>query len=188
MPGLLFDNSAYLGQFCLDDESIRMGCKNVQVGLMSQAGSWIDLENGRADKTIWSIRRDLQDVFYPYMDRFFSLARVEQIQMGGDVEHMASALRQKFPALSFYSRMNLATAIAQKRDTVCTLFEEMFDPHFQESMLREHGIKILNPSANEEAAYKDAELEDLYQKTLTAMKKSRMDLLRLMADERRIYK
>ena len=193
MKNILFDSSAHLGQFCLNNERVRIGCKNMQASLVgansfNTCGAWTDLENGRVDRTIWNIDERLQNAYYPFLDRLFTIASVDQSQISAEVESIAHELRSKLPTLSVYSRFNKATSIVLRCSNIYTLFAEMFDRSVQEYLKSNHGIQVKYPHAEKELAYSDPRLEAFYQSAITQLRTGGVDLLSAIADERSVLK
>lgn len=191
MERILFDSSSHLGQFCLDNERVRIGCKNMQVslvnqGIMAKNGAWTDFENGRVDRTIWNLPRQVQEAYYPFMDSYFSMARVDQVQTDNDAENKAHDLRRMFPDLSFYSRINLATAVSQNRHYLYSLFCEMVQSKRQEKIQKYCEISIIFPADEREEKYEDPELELFYQTALSTFKKNNRDMIKSLVDNRKI--
>lgn len=188
MERILFDASTHLGQFCLDNEPVRIGCKNMHIDFMEgcQSGAWTDLENGRVDRTIWNLPAALQNAYYPFMDQFFSAAPVDQPTMNMDIEDMAQKLRVQFPYLSLYSRYGVAMAIVQNRAEIHTLFDEMFKSDLRDGLVEQHEIKIIYPSASHEKTYSDVELEKAYENAVATFRAAQVDILSCLADRRQI--
>jgi hypothetical protein len=191
MKKILFDCSSHLGQFCTSDEEIRMGCKNMQASIsLNEAddcvGAWTDLENGRADRSIWNLPEEVQAHYYPIMDRFYSITNVRQEPLSEEEEDIALRLRTELPGLSVYSRHTCARAIAHGITEVYTLIEELLADAVRSHMSSTHGVNITKPSAKEEIAYADDLLEQRYQSAIQAFRLLEVNVPTSLADTRRV--
>jgi len=189
MKNILFDASSHLGQFCISDDAIRKGCKNMQASISpadSQecVGGWTDLENGRADRTIWNLPDGLQEHYYPVMDRFYSITNVQQLPLTNEEEHIAADLAKVFPSLGLYSRYTCARAITQKATEVYTLVVELLSANVADFMRTTYGIHMVLPSAEKEISYADPALEQRYQAALQAFRHFSVNPLEIIADDR----
>lgn len=178
MKKILFDASSHLAQFTLMDEQARIASKNLHVAMEKDKGfqgAWTDLDNGRVDRTIWTLERDLQDQYYPFMDRFFSLGSVSQ-EAFTDEESFAQGLSNEI-SLSFYSRMALSAAVKQQIKQVVTLYDEILSEEVSGMMRADYGLDIAKPLNGVEEFFADPELEECYQVALEAFRKSRVEIL-----------
>jgi len=189
MKNILFDASSHLGQFCISDEAIRKGCKNMQasispVGADDLIGGWTDLENGRADRTVWNLPDDVQDCYYPVMDRFYSITNVCQPPLTEKEELLAMKLAEAFPLVDLYSRYTCARAITQKATEIHTLNAELLSTDVIEFMQSAHGIKMILPRAEVEMGYSDPVLEQRYQTALQAFRHAALNAPEIITDDR----
>lgn len=190
MKKILFDCSSHLGQFCTSDEGVRKGCKNMQAGISLKEsddciGAWSDLENGRTDRTVWNLPADVQEHYYPIMDRFYSIMNVQQEPLSGTEEDMAVKLREELPALSLYSRHTCARAIVQGAEEIHTLIAELLADTVTTYMAA-RGILMVKPMAAEELAYTDDLLEQRYQSAINAFRLCNINLPAILADTREV--
>lgn len=153
----------------------------------ARIGIWNDLENGRADRTIWNLPIPVQDVFYPLMDRFYSIATVEQPALSNEEEDWAHALRGILPALSLYGRYACARAILSGASEIYTLVSELLQNDVCAHMSERYGICIIRPSAEVEQPYLDALLEERYQNALATFKAFNVNPMQVLADKRPLY-
>ncbi|MDA1208879.1 MAG: DUF6190 family protein [bacterium] len=176
MKNIIFDSSSHLGQFCTTNEDIRRGCKNMQASISPLGdddciGQWTDLENGRTDRAIWNLQTEVQDAYYPVMDRYYSITNVEQQALSMFEEDIAYRLVPYLPRLSPNSRHTCARAIVRGASEIHTLFKELLSEDVVSYMASHHNITIHKPQSKEELSYKDAILEERYQ---TALKTFRL--------------
>lgn len=193
MEKILFDASTHLGQFCLSDERIRLWCKNQQSSLDERnakeprrMGMWSDNENGRVDRTIWSLSEDVQAAYYPFMDHFFSTKMIAQDPISewelGEVRDIG----QRGPiGLHTMSKLTCARAFLERVSEIHTLFTELLNPPVVKYMRDHNNVEIRKPEAPaEELAYEDLKLETFYQKCLKQLRAAGMDLLKELKDDR----
>jgi len=188
---ILFDASVHLGQFSLASEQIRIGCKNSQASISSKesatrAGFWTDNENGRVDSSVWTLGRNLQDNYYPYMDNFFSLKNIYQVQLAKDSTKKALELTDQNLGLSFVSAYTCATAITSKVSEVHTLYADLLNNSVVEFMKSDHGILILKPFSDSENMFDEEVLEKTYGVALAAFQQENVDALKSLNDDREL--
>lgn len=189
MNKIIFDCSSHLGQFCTDNESVRIGCKNVQASIspvddFGTIGAWTDLENGRADRSIWNLPTEAQDDYYPVMDRFYSIMNVAQDPITNIEEDISARLRAALPELSLYSRYTCARAITMQANEIQTLVKELLDDTVLNYMQESYGITVVKPAADVEESYSDSVLEARYQTALETFKKCNINIPNALADSR----
>ena len=73
MTKIVFDNSIHLGQFNIDNNSMRIAAKNSQIMISTKPireviGIESFNENSVSDDIIWGLEREPQDTFYKFMD------------------------------------------------------------------------------------------------------------------------
>jgi len=186
---ILFDASVHLGQFYAQSDSIRWGCKLSQITISEKSeqmhfGIWTDNENGRVDNAIWSLPSTIQNSYYPFMDHFFSIKQIEQIQLERiDVEYATEFMSQK-SALSFLSSYTCAVAIRLKATELHTLYTDLLTSDVATCMQHNHQITIVKPFSKIESTYKDSELETNYQRALTTFTNSGTDVFKHLCDPR----
>ena len=170
---------------------MRRGCKNIQASISvgkedECVGAWSDLENGRTDRTMWNLPHEVQDHYYPIMDRFFSIMNVQQQPLSEAEEDTAVRLRSELSSLSLYSRHTCARVIVQGITKVYTLFEELLAEDVRSHMASVHNVSIVKPSAKEEIAYTDAVLEQRYQSAMQAFRLLGVNVPAFLADARKV--
>lgn len=190
MKKILFDCSSHLGQFSTSDENVRKGCKNMQgsISFINNSeciGAWNDLENGRADRTIWNLPSHIQDYYYPIMDRFYSIMNVHQEPIRTTEEARAAQLKIELPELSLYSRFTCARAVDQKVQEVHTLVAELLTDTVKD-FLSGYGISVIKPEAAVELPYADTLLEERYQAAMEIFRANAINLPKQLADARTI--
>lgn len=186
MEKVLFDSSSHLGQFCISNENIRAGCKRSQAEILASAnGVWTDAENGRVDKTIWSLSRELQGKYYDVMDLYFSEANVQQDPMTDEEMELSLALRKDLPTLHPYSRITCARAIVNGISEIHTLFAELLSPETR-SYMAKHKISVIQPNSALKETYIDSDLEDYYWHALKAFRSYGLDAPTLLDDPRAV--
>ncbi len=80
---MLIDHSAFIGQFSIRHEVLRKTAKHKLLQIASREESeWMAAEtfeeNGYTDDTLWGLPNEVQDEFFPFMDRFHSLLKTER--------------------------------------------------------------------------------------------------------------
>jgi hypothetical protein len=182
---VLFDASIHLGQFCIQSDQTRLACKHSQGALASTIGIWTDTENGRVDNAIWTLPRVLQDEFYPFMDRFFSIMRIDQIQLAEGDAKFAMELMKCGLHISFQSAYICSVAISQKAQELQTLYSDLLKPEASTHIQTHFGLSIRQPPYDENVLYADTELESAYQRALSAFTDANVDVLDHMLQLRR---
>lgn len=182
MNKILFDASSHLGQFDTTNLQVQAGCKNLhtQMEKGKAIGFWTDLDNGRVDRSIWSLPRDVQDDYYPYMDRFFSLSGIKQKPFFEEDEELAIELKSSFSKLSLYSRYEIAQAVSHQVDEIRTLFSELLEPDVVEHVRDTFGIEISQPFAEEAEDFDDKEMEQCFQTALETFHAQRVQMLEVL--------
>lgn len=184
---VMFDATIHLGQFCLSSPAVRFGCKLSQRSIDPKLdsiniGLWTDCENGRVDNAVWSLPRLVQDEFYPFMDRFFSLKHIRQVQLEQKDVELALAFMKEKTGLAFQSAYACAVAINHKVDEVHTLRMALLNPTVVAHMKLNHGILITCPEQESEGAYVEEELEETYVRAMKAFQHSRFEVIELIPD------
>lgn len=197
MKHILFDAGSHLGQFCLSNEQVRLGCKEMQVAIAARAdavcvGHWTDQENGRIDSTIWSLPRQVQDAYYPFMDRFFSSANIRQAPLQDEDIDLMRTLRAEMEVatgcvIGLLDCLNCARAVHAGAQTIFTLSVAMLDPAVVAYMHSQCSISVRQPIADRDIPYPDLELEKCYQQALRTFQHSRIDPLKVMKDSRQLF-
>jgi hypothetical protein len=193
----MYDASIHVGQFSLD-EDIRIRCKNAQVRISSKEAiknnvAWSVIgvctfwENTESDNVIWAtLKRQEQDVFYPWMDVFHTIKHIEKIRDSNIIAVFDVVSLQKNLGCGFSNALILAWAILTNTNTVYTLYEELLKNCVVEYMQQKHDILVTMPPFWEEKNYIDSEqseewklfdLELLYQQAVQLYKMKKIDLL-----------
>ena len=189
MKTILFDASIHFGQFCIDNEDLRISCKNSQASLLPDEDVDIKafytyFENGWMDDVIWSLEREVQDVYYPFMDVFFSNKNIKGLADNIEEMSFATMLATKFPKISSSSAITFALAVTRRADEVHTLYKSMLDPKLVAYMMDSYGVLVTKPPLSKEMEFTCTHhnLEELYQKSLAAFKDGKITLTSKLHD------
>ena len=177
---ILFDASVHFGQFALNSEATRIGCKVSQVSISS--GDSKDVigvvsfnENSWVDHVVWGLDRETQDIFYRFMDLFHSLKQIERVPLTTVDARFAEKISQEH-RIGISHALTCAVAIRTGAQEIHTLYQEMFIPALITYMKTVHSIQILTPTASTELMY-SGELEQYYQDALRRLRSTHIDLL-----------
>jgi len=177
---ILFDASVHFGQFALDSEATRIGCKVSQARISS--GDQRDVigvvsfnENSWVDHVVWGLDRETQDVFYRFMDLFHSVKQIERVSLGAVDARLAEKISQEH-SIGISHALTCAVAIRIQAQEIHTLYQEMFIPALITYMKTVHGIQIFAPTASTELMY-SGELEQYYQDAFRRFRSTNIDLL-----------
>lgn len=189
MSTILFDASVHLGQLCITSERIRNGCKQSQSTLSEKSGTdyiglWTDNENGRVDNAIWSIPREVQDVFYPFMDRFYSMKNIHQIIIDRSDAEEAIMLMDANLGLTYQSAFTCAVAARHKVNEIHTLYGDLLSAKCMGYMESRYGIIIKCPLNDAEETYPEDVLEQTYQDALATFSAHKMNIFDVIHDPR----
>lgn len=175
---VMFDASIHLGQFCTRSEQTRIACKHSQISIERSPATWTDTENGRVDNAIWSLPRALQDEFYPFMDRFFSIMQINQIQLAQADAQLALNLMSDELKLSFQSSYLCSVALSTQVQELHTLYTDLLERDASALLQSRFGLLVRHPALDRtEAFYADVELETAYQRALHAFTDANLDVL-----------
>ncbi|SFT72749.1 DUF6190 family protein [Paraburkholderia aspalathi] len=83
-----FDASVFLGMNS-DDEMARVACKNFFASRMDRSLSTSLEQVGFCDNVIWRYARELQDVYYPFMDLLHSIVAIQRRPYSDEQLHRA---------------------------------------------------------------------------------------------------
>ncbi len=185
---VLFDASVHLGQFCLSSDEVRFGCKGSQAGLSRKGeeecvGLWTDNENGRVDNAIWSLPREVQDTFYPFMDRFYSIKQINQVPLERSDAERAIKLLDLHSGISFLSAYTCAVAMRIGAAEIHSLFKDLHADSIVQFM-QSKNVLVQKPSLSKEQSFPESELEVTYQDALSHFKKAHVDVLDFLHDDR----
>ncbi len=189
MKKILFDSSVHFGQFSLKNEELRKGCKKthglIHAGREAQ-GIWSDLENGRVDATIWKLNRELQEAYYPFMDKFFETSSIWQPQTTDEEMELALELKKDFSSLHPYSRLACARAIAERVAEMHTLYDELLEPELRAYMLSRSGIHIIRPESKEDTVFFNDDVDNAYWHALRGFRDTELEIVDCLLDSRKI--
>lgn len=179
MKKIVFDNSIHLGQFAINNEQLRIACKNSQVILSNKAeeevvGIESFNENTYSDDIIWSLERSVQDTFYPFMDVYHSVKNIIRTPLHSDDTETALKISKEFNII-LSNALTCAIAIREKADEIHSIYSEFKSKELIEFM-ESFNILIILPGFSEEMQF-ESNLEDLYQKALEKFKDSGVNLL-----------
>jgi hypothetical protein len=190
MKKILFDASIHFGQFSITNPDLRIRCKNSQASILPDSDEFKALytffENGWMDAVIWSLTRDVQDTYYPFMDVFFSNKNITGIADNLEEMSFATMIGSKFPDITSSAAITCALAVTRRADEVHTLYKSLLNPKLVEYMKQHYNVEIKIPVAGPEAkfVFQDGnDLEDLYEKALEKFKIHGTDLLSSLHDE-----
>ncbi len=188
---VLFDASLHLGQFCLSSDEVRFGCKTSQANLSRKGedecvGLWTDNENGRVDNAIWSLPREVQDTFYPFMDRFYSMKQINQVPLERQDVESAIKFLDQHSDISFQSAYTCAVALRIGAAEIHSLYKDLHSESIVQFM-RSKNVLIQKPSEVDERSFPEPELEATYQDALSHFKKAHVDVLDFLNDDRNSF-
>jgi hypothetical protein len=189
MKTILFDASIHFGQFCINNEDLRIRCKNSQAMLLpnedaDRKGFYTYFENGWMDSVIWNLEREVQDIYYPFMDVFFSNKNISGLADNIEEMSFATMLATKFPSMSSSSAITCALAVTRRADEVHTLYKSMLDPRLIKYMQDNYGVLVQEPPLDKEINFTCSHhnLEELYQASLVSFKKGDVALTEKLHD------
>lgn len=202
----MYDASIHIWQFSLDDET-RIRCKNTQVKIVDR--KWIKSatsddviwvvtywENTESDNVIWeTLWRKEQDVFYPWMDVYHTVKKIEKIRDSATpVKKLSLKIEENYGCKGSSSTI-IAWAIIAWCAVINTLYEDLLKPNVVQWIYNEYWVLISMPPIWEELAYswwqvlenewKTFHLEELYQRALELYRNSQIDLLENLTSEQR---
>lgn len=183
MKKILFDSSIHLGQFCTNNESLRLACKNSQVSLSTKPkketiGVISFDENSWSDDIIWQLERKTQDIFYKFMDVFHSVKNIDRIALSVKDAELALKIAKK-TKLNMANSLSCAVAITKKVNEIHTVYPSLLASDIKTFMQEGYNITILKPEAIHELLYTEEGLEKQYQEALAVFKKESIDLTKL---------
>ncbi|MFT7557398.1 MAG: hypothetical protein ACI83D_000062 [Planctomycetota bacterium] len=187
---IIFDASIHLGQFCINDEAIRVACKNSQTSIKTTqnagpAASYTFNENGWMDKIIWGIDRESQNTFYPFMDVFYSVTDTTGVDLTIADTQLAIEIVDTFPDLSISNALTCAVAINNQIEEVHTVYPGLLSQNLKEYMATNHNVSIVKPESGKEEVFQDSSqlnLESLYQAALEVFRKNQVNLVDYLHD------
>jgi Family of unknown function (DUF6190) len=157
------DATIFLGMQSIDEE-VRIACKNYFVQRYKESVVGMsDDQAGRCDKVIWKYARDVQDSYYPFMDRLRTDMNVQCLEY--EPEDVAIAQSEhRFVGLKTSQKLTLGMAIARQGHlyTLETDFHNL-----NSSLASNKKLPIFSPTwCEEEQAFPDKVLEKCYQESL----------------------
>lgn len=181
MTKILFDTSIHLGQFCINSEDMRIACKNSQASVSAKPGSEIVgvvtfNENSWTDHIVWGLKREVQDIFYKFMDVLHSVKNIERIPLSTTDAKLAVEFSKKF-GLDISNALSCAVAISQKANEIHTYYQTLIDSKVRELLKNHYDIVISSPLILNELQYTEKELERHYQDALSVFKKAGINLI-----------
>ncbi|MDZ8237252.1 MAG: DUF6190 family protein [Nostoc sp. ChiQUE01a] len=149
----LIDSSLFLGMHSIDERT-RIVCKNYFIERLQTTIS-MSLEHvGGCDNIIWLYPRELQDVYYPFMDTLHTIMNIKRLPY--DENDIIIALTDsELQALSMYDKLLMGFAKNRKK-LVYTV---------NKKLLNSGNLPIHNPQLSEEKSFPES-LEKLYQVSL----------------------
>lgn len=181
MKKILFDTSIHLGQFCTNDESIRIACKNSQISLSAKTknlniGVITFNENSWADDIIWSLDQKTQSVFYKFMDTFHSVKNIQRVPLNSKDMALALKIAQELK-IDSSNALSCAVAITQKVDDVHTIYPDLLKQKVRQFMKKNYNIKIIRPKTSGQINYAEKNLEKYYTDALKKFTKKNINLV-----------
>jgi hypothetical protein len=156
------DASVFLGMQSVD-EAVRIACKNYFVDRFSQSIGMSDDQAGKCDRIIWQYSRELQDLYYPFMDRLRTDMDLQSIEY--EVEDVTVALSDRRLAdLRMSQKLTLGMAIARsgKLYTVDKKLHQL-----NSTLSQTEQLPIDYPENGSEKSFPDKILEECYERSLS---------------------
>ncbi len=175
---VLIDHSAFIGQFSISHQVLRETAKYKLSQIASREESeWVAVEtfeeNSYTDDTLWGLPNEVQDEFFPFMDRFHSLLETEREPLQQpDVERSLQLTRELDCHLS--NALTCAVAIRRGIGRIVSFYDDFQNAKLQ-GYLKEHQISIDNVEAAPPSTY-PTELEGLYERALKCFQSRGIDL------------
>ncbi len=155
------DASLFMGMHCTD-ASLRIACKNFFVDRFYGTLAMSDDQAGYCDRIIWRYPREIQDIYYPFMDRLrtdMDIQGVEYIE--ADLEEVQKL--DELSTLKLSQKLTIAMAIARSGKLYT------IDPALHQAKLFLTGsqeIPVDQPISGVEKPFPDAIIETSYQDSL----------------------
>lgn len=147
------DSTLFMGMHH-KDEKIRVACKNFFIKRFNKE-IFMSLENvGLCDDIIWKFNREIQDSYYPFMDRLHTLMKITRIAY--EEFDFECSNKKEIKKLKFNQKLTMGMVIAQK-GTLYTIDKETLKIDLKE-------IKSVKIDTEELAFTED--LEGFYQESL----------------------
>ena len=148
------DASLFIGMHN-PNKRTRVACKNYFVERLESEVT-MSLENiGKCDNLVWQFPREVQDMYYPFMDNLHSVAKIRRV--GYSAEDLQRALQDpRLENLDLQDRLSVAMAI-NKDGVLYTVRGRLIE--------RADVLPIKSPADGIEKEF-PKELEELYQKSL----------------------
>jgi Family of unknown function (DUF6190) len=158
----LVDASLFLGMNSIDEE-VRVACKNYFVDRFQQSIGMSDDQAGTCDRIIWKFSRELQDIYYPFMDRLRTDMDIQGLEY--DIEDITVAQSdQRLNGLRVSQKLTLGMAIARHKPlyTVDTDISKI-----NLGLSQDHQLAVFDPELGVEKSFPDIILEKCYQESLS---------------------
>lgn len=181
MTKIVFDNSIHLGQFNIDNNSMRIAAKNSQIMISTKPireviGIESFNENSVSDDIIWGLEREPQDTFYKFMDNFHSYKNIDRVPLNIHDAKESIKLAEEYD-ISISNALTCVLAIRNKADAIHSFYTDFSKKELQD-YLQTRGIELnVMDNTTEEMSFKEPNLEDFYQETLKIFKKHDINLL-----------
>lgn len=145
------------------DEAVRVACKNYFVERYEQSIGMSDDQAGKCDRIIWYYSRELQDIYYPFMDRLRTDMDIRGLEY--EAEDVTVVLGdQRLDGLRMSQKLTLGMALARK-GKLYTVDEELHKLNL--TLPQKQQLAIFYPPSGDEKAFPDRVLEECYQKSLS---------------------
>lgn len=156
------DATLFLGTHSTN-EALRVACKNYFVERYEQSLGMSDDQAGKCDRIIWQYSRELQDIYYPYMDRLRTDMDIRGLEY--EAEDVTVALSdQRFDQLRVSQKLTLGMVLA-RAGKLYTVDAELHKLNL--TLPQEQQLAIFSPQMGDEKTFPNRLLEECYQKSLS---------------------
>jgi hypothetical protein len=152
------DSTVFLGMHSADDDT-RIACKNFFVTRFDRRVSMSFEQIGLCDNFIWQHAREVQDVYYPFMDVLHSLLKFDR-QPYSEADVMRALHNDSLRELPMPARL----AVAQAVEAQGTLFS--LHPALARDSASHAALPVLRPAQYDGELSFPPELEALYRASL----------------------
>jgi hypothetical protein len=165
------DATIFMGMQSVD-RSLRIACKNYFVDRYYQTIAMSDEQAGKCDRIVWQYPREVQDIYYPFMDRLRTDMKIQGLPY--ESEDVAIALHDKrLDGLTTSQKLTLGMTIARK-GKLYTIDKVLLE--LNKSLTPDDRLPIFQPEISEEKNFPDEILEECYQQSLSLKINSAIDL------------
>lgn len=177
---IAFDTSIHLGQFDLRNESYRIAAKNSQIAISSApelgtVGIIAFNEVAHTDNIIWMLEREPQDIFYKFMDVYYSVKNIQRVPLASTDAERALAIHSRL-GMGIENALSVAVALTHGADELHSLYGELQSAGMRRRIESEFGLKVCTPTAAREQSFAEPGLERFYQDALAALRAGNLNL------------